>query len=77
MSDHDPRVTKHLEGLVQSGSDLQKFVAALDAIRTDLNLPTAGRTALLKTLAMEQALGYLSAVSGKQPNPAAIKAPGS
>ena len=69
MSDHDPRILKHIDALAQVGTDMEKFVAALDAIRADRNLPSSAKQAILKTLAQEQAIHYLAAVTGKTPAP--------
>lgn len=69
MSDHDPRVLKHIEALYQVGRDVEKFIEALDAIRLDKNLPNKGRIAILKTLAQEQAIGYYVACTGQEPKP--------
>ena len=67
MSDHDPRILKHIDALAAVGTDMEKFAAALDAIRTDTNLPSAGKIAILKTLAQNQALAWLVAVTGQKP----------
>ena len=69
MSDHDPRILKHVDALAAVGTDVQKFVEALDAMRTDPNLPHAGRIAILKTLAQDQAVAWIAAVTGKKPLP--------
>jgi hypothetical protein len=64
MTDVDPRILKHIEALANAGTDLDAFVAALAEIRTDRNLTRTAKTAILKTLAMEQSIHYLSACTG-------------
>jgi hypothetical protein len=73
MSDHDPRVLKHIDALAAVGTDVQKFMVALDAIRTDRNLSSAAKTAILKTLAQEQAIGWVAAASGEKPAPITLE----
>jgi hypothetical protein len=62
---HDPRLIKHVEAIARAGTDLDAFVAALDALRSDRNVPNAGKQAILKTLAQDQAIQYVAAFTGK------------
>ena len=69
MTDHDPRILKHIDALSRVGNDLDAFIAALDALRADRNLPSAAKNAVLRTLAQDQAIQYVAAVTGKAPRP--------
>jgi hypothetical protein len=66
---HDPRLVKHVEAIARAGTDLDAFIAALDALRTDHNVPSAGKQAILKTLAQDQAIQYVAAFTGKTLRP--------
>jgi hypothetical protein len=67
MSDHDPRVLQHVDAIASAGQDFHAFVAALDALRSDLSIPAAAKRAILKTIAQDQAIQYVAAVTGKTP----------
>lgn len=67
MSEADPRIVKHVDALARVGTDLEKFLSALDALREDKNLPTAAKRAVLQTLAQDQAIQYVAAVTGRTP----------
>jgi hypothetical protein len=64
---HDPRILQHIDRLAQAANDFDEFVAALDELRLDRNLPGSAKRAVLKTLAQDQAIQYVAAVTGKSP----------
>ncbi len=69
MSDHDPRILKHVKTLTEVGTDVEKFVTALEAIRTDRNLSSVAKKAIMRTIAQDQAIAFLAAATGETPRP--------
>ena len=67
MSQHDARLLEHIDALAQAGTDLEAFLVAIDAVRRDPNLSSAARNAIWKTLARDQTIHYLTAITGRMP----------
>jgi hypothetical protein len=63
--ERDRRILKHIKALADAGTDVKKFVSALQSVRTDNALNHAQKVAIYKTLAQEAAVGYRYAMSGK------------
>jgi hypothetical protein len=62
---HDRQIVKHVRELEAAGTDTQKFLSALIAIRDDTHLSDAQRGALHKTVAQSAVIGLRECLSGK------------
>jgi hypothetical protein len=61
----DKRIVKHIAAIKAAGMDIEKFEAALRAVRDDPQLSGAMREAIWKTLAQEAAQAYYVFTTGK------------
>ena len=61
----DKRIVKHIAAIKAAGMDIQKFEAAIAAVRDDPQLSAAMREAIWKTLAQEAAQAYYVFTTGK------------
>jgi hypothetical protein len=63
---HDRRIVKHIRELEAAGTDTQKFLAALIAVRDDSALSQAQRGAIHKSVAQSAVIGLRECLSGKE-----------
>ena len=66
LGPRDQRIVKHIQAIADGGTDIEKFVAALQKMRDDPALSTAHRDAIYKTLAQDAAQAYFVFATGKQ-----------
>ncbi len=65
LSPRDRRITKHIAAIADSGTDIEKFAAAIREVRDDPQLTSHHRDAIWKTLAQEAAQAYFVFATGK------------
>ncbi len=61
----DKRITRHITAIAEAGVDIEKFAAAVRAVRDDPSLTSAHREAIFKTLAQEAAQAYFVFATGR------------
>lgn len=65
VTPRDRRITRHIAAIAEAGVDIEKFAAALRAVRDDPSLTSAHREAIFKTLAQEAAQAYFVFATGQ------------
>lgn len=60
----DRRIVKHIQALTEAGTDIKKFIQALERMKDDISLTQPQREAIFKTLAQDAASAYFVFATG-------------